>query len=444
MTIIRDIVSDFSDEDEIELCGDDEEEDDVEIGSSELNSNITHATPSCFFTYTNSEVGRDYRPRLTTLRNDNDLFVWMQFESKESTLDAIKQFHIRSSIYLAQGHFEHYKWKMCAKVKIVFVFHLPPPPNSVLLLPPWKARSLVLNSFVRPRSNTYLHIHCCCQDHTKLNTSFISNCIINLVSEDLALVKEIVSHFGYIVTYRKVWIVKQLAMSRIYGEWKGSDNALPRWMNVVQNFASGTIVRYEASRHFVVGIEDPISFSYCKPILQVDGTFLIGKYTGTLLIASSQDGNKRIFLLAFAIVEEETKEAWDCWLYFVLNYKNGVILKLLYCVCHLASNFNKEFRDFDLKDKVIQMGYELMRPRFEQMLSDQIPKAKWTQCYDEGRQYRHMTTNLADCINGSKALPIISLVRSTYYRLKLCFVDHRDEVVNMMKGVHVYCKKLTN
>ncbi|KAF1884423.1 hypothetical protein Lal_00044348 [Lupinus albus] len=46
-----------------------------------------------------------------------------------------------------QGHFGHYKWKMCAKVKIVFVFHLLPPPNSVLLLPPWKARSFVLNSF---------------------------------------------------------------------------------------------------------------------------------------------------------------------------------------------------------------------------------------------------------------------------------------------------------
>ncbi|KAF1860186.1 hypothetical protein Lal_00040468, partial [Lupinus albus] len=46
-----------------------------------------------------------------------------------------------------QGHFGHYKWKMCAKVKIVFVFHLLPAPNSVLLLPPWKAGSLVLNSF---------------------------------------------------------------------------------------------------------------------------------------------------------------------------------------------------------------------------------------------------------------------------------------------------------
>ncbi|KAF1860252.1 hypothetical protein Lal_00037590 [Lupinus albus] len=41
MAIIRDIVIDFSDEDEIELCDDDNEEDaDVEIGSSELHEGI--------------------------------------------------------------------------------------------------------------------------------------------------------------------------------------------------------------------------------------------------------------------------------------------------------------------------------------------------------------------------------------------------------------------
>ncbi|KAF1881478.1 hypothetical protein Lal_00021456 [Lupinus albus] len=46
-------------------------------------------------------------------------------------------------------------------------------------------------------------------------------------------------------------------MSRIYGVWEGSYNDLPCWMNAVQNFALGTIVRYEASRHFVADIEDP-------------------------------------------------------------------------------------------------------------------------------------------------------------------------------------------
>ncbi|CAL0299428.1 unnamed protein product [Lupinus luteus] len=56
--IIRDIVSDFSDEDEIEFCG--EEEEDVEVDSNEGDGNVTYANPSSFFRVTDSEGGRDY------------------------------------------------------------------------------------------------------------------------------------------------------------------------------------------------------------------------------------------------------------------------------------------------------------------------------------------------------------------------------------------------
>ncbi|KAF1889321.1 hypothetical protein Lal_00024644 [Lupinus albus] len=135
MTIIRDIVSDFSDEDEIELCADNNEEGaDVEIGSSELHESKP-----------NKYVGQCKH------------------------YGAGCEWHIRASL----------------NVKCV---------------------STVVS-----------------QDHTKLNSSFISNCIINLVYEDpsipiKSIVKEIVSRFGYTVTYRKSWDAKQLAMSRIYGD----------------------------------------------------------------------------------------------------------------------------------------------------------------------------------------------------------------------------------
>ncbi|KAF1864440.1 hypothetical protein Lal_00021862 [Lupinus albus] len=103
-------------------------------------------------------------------------------------------------------------------------------------------------------------------------------------------------------------------MSQIYGDLEGSYRELPRWLNAVECYSSDTIVRYAASRHeddntlildrvfwaFKPCIE---GFRFCKPILQVDGTFLTGKYSGTLLIASSQDGNRRVLPVAFAIVE---------------------------------------------------------------------------------------------------------------------------------------------
>ncbi|PNX92383.1 hypothetical protein L195_g015518 [Trifolium pratense] len=50
-------------------------------------------------------------------------------------------------------------------------------------------------------------------------------------------------------------------------------------------------------------------FAHCKPIVQVDRTWLYGKYKGTLLLAVAQDGNAHIFPVAFAIVEGETKDA---------------------------------------------------------------------------------------------------------------------------------------
>jgi len=44
-------------------------------------------------------------------------------------------------------------------------------------------------------------------------------------------------------------------------------------------------------------------FNYCKPIMQVEGTFLTRKYHDTLLTGIGQDGNRNIYLLDFSIVE---------------------------------------------------------------------------------------------------------------------------------------------
>ncbi|XP_019423103.1 PREDICTED: uncharacterized protein LOC109360782 [Lupinus angustifolius] len=454
MAIVRDIVSDFSDEEEIEICSDEEE---VQFGSSSSRS-ITYTTPSPFFLNTNSQAGRDIG-HVTESRPD-------RYVAKCKHFGAGCEWRIRA----------------CYNVKRDY----------------WEIRKI---------SGTHSCVSMVVsQDHSKLNSSFIADLIVNLVSADpsipvKALVKWVVSRFGYTVTYRKAWTAKQMAMAKIYGDWEGSYNELPRWMNALQYFCPDTIVKYQAHHEVVDGMEDPSriildrifwafkpcieGFGYCKPILQVDGTFLTGKYTGTLLIASSQDGNRRVFPVAFAIVEGETKEAWE-WFFFNLktyvtpqenlciisDRGTGLLAALrseltgwssaqsVYCIRHVASNFNKEFRDSDLKDKVVEMGYELMRPRFERMLNslrqknsraaawlDQIPKEKWSQAYDGGRRYGHMTTNLAECINGvlkgSRALPITALVRATYYRLNEWFNEHRNEASNMVMAGHVYCEELT-
>ncbi|KAF1860133.1 hypothetical protein Lal_00033729 [Lupinus albus] len=247
MVIIRDIVSDFSDEEEIELCCDD---DDVEIVSTEPIS-ITYATPSSFFVTIDSQGGQD-------------------FPNIKATVNAIKEFHIKNFVdyIVVESRPDRYVGQ-CKYFGVGCNFRIRASINVKRNL--WEIRKI-------SRRHTCVST-CISQEHTKLSSSFIA------ISEDpvipiKALVKEVVTRFGYTVTYRKAWTAKQIAMSQIYGDWEGSYKELPRWLNVVECNLPRTIVRYTTSRHeddstlildrvfwaFKPCIE---GFQFCKPILLV-------------------------------------------------------------------------------------------------------------------------------------------------------------------------------
>ncbi|RZB47043.1 hypothetical protein D0Y65_050901 [Glycine soja] len=199
-----------------------------------------------------------------------------------------------------------------------------------------------------------------------------------------------------------------------------------------------TIVKYKTSSSMEEGDDNPPrvilnrvfwafnpcieGFKYCKPLVQVDETFLIGKYHGTLLTAIGQDDRGTGLLAALQF----ERVGW-----------NGPDVSSMYCIHHIASNFNKQFKNVDLKKQVINMEF----PQATDWL-DQIPKSKWTQAYDEGKQYGHMTTNLAECMNsvlkGARALPITALVNETFNKINDSFVTNDIKIMNMIKAGHSY------
>jgi hypothetical protein len=102
-----------------------------------------------------------------------------------------------------------------------------------------------------------------------------------------------------------------------------------------------------------------------------------------LLLAVAQDGNNHIFPEAFAIVEGETKEAWNFFLKNLRTYvtpQNGICLisdrhpsiksayenpqngwtantsTHVYCIRHIAQNFMREIKDKKLRKLVVNMG----------------------------------------------------------------------------------------
>ncbi|WVZ85205.1 LOW QUALITY PROTEIN: hypothetical protein U9M48_032155 [Paspalum notatum var. saurae] len=51
------------------------------------------------------------------------------------------------------------------------------------------------------------------------------------------------------------------------------------------------------------------AFQYCRPVICIDGTFLTGRYNGTMLTAFAVHGNNQVLPLAFAFVESENGDS---------------------------------------------------------------------------------------------------------------------------------------
>ncbi|XP_027362550.1 uncharacterized protein LOC113870150 [Abrus precatorius] len=159
----------------------------------------------------------------------------------------------------------------------------------------------------------------------------ISQTIHELIETDpFTHISTILAHIkftmGYIISYRKGWLGKQYAIENIFENWEESYHKLRRQLLAMQLYVLGFIWKLSTQPAYNGGLLDEGNvffkrlfwtfkecidgFSFCKPIVQVDGTFFTGKYEGTLLVAVAQDGRNNIILIVFAVVEGKTSNTW--------------------------------------------------------------------------------------------------------------------------------------
>ena len=342
-------------------------------------------------------------------------------------------------------------------------------------------RMFEITKYIGPHTCVYPKLS---QDHSQLDSTLIAREIQSIVKRDpttsIATLHQIVKDkFGYDVHYMRVWEARRKAVEKVFGDWDESYHILPKWLNILQLTNPGTKVVWKtltfAYAHgnvrfmrvfwaFGASIE---GFNSCRPLIQIDGTFLYGKYKGKLLIATSVDPNGHIFPLAFAIVEEESIDSWS-WFITALKTQvtqregiclisdrhagiNGAVRDVAngwnhrYCFRHVVSNFNEKYKNKVLKDLAYQAGCQHQPRKYEWCMEElkrlndncvgwfaKMDTKKWTQAYDSGFRYGLMTTNIVECINGvlkgARMLPITALVEVTFYRCVTYFEKRRAEI----------------
>ncbi|KAH1188168.1 hypothetical protein GmHk_U059920 [Glycine max] len=412
----------------------------------------------------------------------------MEFDSKDAVKNAVKQYVMKVHQSFKVVESKSNKYVVCCLNKSAKC----PCPFYIRTILSKKIDTWKVTQWGGPHTCLNMTIT---QDHEKLDSDLIATCVVGMIREDpsikISLIQErINSEFAYKVSYKKAWLAKQKAIAIEYGDWDESYAKLGSWLTHMQNHSPGshfqilhddfivgnTVSREHRQFHRVFWTfgQCKEAFKYCKPIIQVDGTHLYGKYRGTLLMATSQDGNGGVLPLAFAVVEGETLIAWSWFLAHFREHvtdKNGICLISdrhasiksavanealgwqpphgyhVYCMRHIASNFNRKFNNAKQKEMLKKLEkFRELSPAIATWI-DRISKEKWTMAYDrEGRRYGHMTTNLSECINkvlkDCRNIPITSLVKSTYSRCRKYFVERGRQAQRQLNEGQVYCSKL--
>ncbi|CAN6295728.1 unnamed protein product [Urochloa humidicola] len=165
------------------------------------------------------------------------------------------------------------------------------------------------------------------QKHRQLTSKFIATSLMPIVKQmpmiRVRAVIEIVKFkWKYTIKYGKAWRAQQRALKMVYGDWEEAYERLPVMLNAMQAANPGMIWRYEHvpdvelngrrmfNRAFWCFRQCIEAFTHCRPVVTIDGTFLTGKYLGTLLVAIGADANNCLVPLAFGLVDRESKDSW--------------------------------------------------------------------------------------------------------------------------------------
>uniref|UniRef100_K3XRS8 MULE transposase domain-containing protein n=1 Tax=Setaria italica TaxID=4555 RepID=K3XRS8_SETIT len=254
---------------------------------------------------------------------------------------------------------------------------------------------------------------------------------------------------GYVISSNKAWRAKQRAWKMIYGDWEAGYEQLLVLFNAIKAVNPGMHYEYIPKpnewkdgrqiffRTFWCFPQCVEAFRHCRPIFSIDGTFLIGKYRGTLLIAISYDANNNLVPLAFALVERENNDNWGWFLRLVrlhvvgpgrevgiISDRHQGILNAVreqiegyaplhhrWCTRHLAENL--------LRKDGVKDNFELFQDAARQ-LEDRAHDAG-------GWRYEFQCSNMAKSFNklllGIHAMLVNAIIQFTFYKPVAWFND---------------------
>nr|CAD1817297.1 unnamed protein product [Ananas comosus var. bracteatus] len=177
---------------------------------------------------------------------------------------------------------------------------------------------------------------------------------------------------------------KEITLSKIHGHWEFSYQRIFDFKEKIVRRNPGSHVEVKlqvinGEHHFqrvFLAFGQCIQgfLNGCRPYIALHGCHLKEKYRGVLISATSIDGNKSIFLVAFGVVESENSNSWEWFLHGLkaaIGESEGLVfssdrqkgldeaVQVVYprveykeCMRHLYGNFKTKFRGDCYRDNL--------------------------------------------------------------------------------------------
>ncbi|KAI3868989.1 hypothetical protein MKX03_015946 [Papaver bracteatum] len=309
-------------------------------------------------------------------------------------------------------------------------------------------------------------------DSVRQNPNYQPKEIIDLIEDEFQI------EISYMTAYR----AREQAIEQIHGSPTDSNNILPNYIaNILLSNPDSIILTSEPTEDqkyhrvfisykacingFLNGCSDLVFFEKC-PIKQ--------GHEGNILAAIGIDGNNDMFPFAFAIVETDSKSAWEYFFHHLKyfagdpRFKSMTIIsnpsynqlseviesyfseaKHRPCTWHLAREMGKKFGSKIEYDQLLAnlMGInETAAEWIEKNLPD-----NWATLDFQRESYIYMNINVAEAFShwiqpsrkaSMQNLPISSMLERISIDLTNMFSDRRTIAVNSMTCVTKYADKL--
>ncbi|XP_070008505.1 uncharacterized protein [Nicotiana sylvestris] len=322
----------------------------------------------------------------------------------------------------------------------------------------WNVRATRIKNFTLFRVIKYHNIHKCSVDARKSDQKHATS---NFISE------QIIEH----VRDKKIEVTPAFV-----------ENEMKKKYGI--DIGTYTSIKRDSQNRFAYMFFAPAvsvaSWSYCRPVIAVDATFLKSKYHGVLFFAISKDTNNQIFPLYFGVAESENNEAY-IWFFGKMRKAIQVRRELVFlsdrnqlianenrkvfpeahhdiCLYHFVKNLKQRHAKVTVINLFQSAARSYKRENFNQLMSQlksidkktynyimEEPPERWARSWFPRRSYDMLTTNMAESMNSvllkGREMPILRMLDFIQEKLGEWFYERRKKANETFHRVSIWAEE---